>query len=195
MRYCLKSVTSECTSNKRISQQFLRQLHERFEQAGLHTNPTQVDEALRPGDWVRFSTEPFPPDLLSFAKEKDLQRFVKACLGNRVFRGLEIYKDRIRVEGHEFCLDDGERIDLLCQERTRTGFEALVAIELKRGGGRGSVEQMLGYLKALRKQFPTRDVRGIIVSGQEDPATAALLKDLSGYRIELLCYQVTFKKL
>jgi len=99
------------------------------------------------------------------------------------------------VEGHEFCLDDGERIDLLCQERTRTGFEALVAIELKRGGGRGSVEQMLGYLKALRKQFPTRDVRGIIVSGQEDPATAALLKDLSGYRIELLCYQVTFKKL
>lgn len=113
-----------------------------------------VDEVLQADDWVRFFTEPFPPDVLSFAREKDLQLFVEACLGYGVFRGLRFYRDQNHRTGREFRLPNGQKIDLLCRERTRSGDESLVAFELKRDDEHGTVGQMIGYLDAFRKFFP-----------------------------------------
>jgi Endonuclease NucS C-terminal domain len=189
----LRTVTAEC--HQRGSSRFLAQLEERLKEAGIYTEPPLTDSSVRLDDWVLFSTGPFPPDSAFFPKEKDLQRFVEACLGNGVFRNLELFRSPGRTSGREFRLPDGHRIDLLCQERSKSGVGALVAIELKRNHERGTLEQMVGYLEALKQLYPSRHVRGIIISGREDQVAAALLKDVTGYDIGWLCYHVKFDRL
>jgi len=111
-----------------------------------------------------------------------------------VFRNLELFRSK-RVSGREFRLPNGRRIDLLCQERARYGFGALVAIELKREHERGIAEQMIGYLDSLKEIFPDREVRGIIISGREDAVAATVLQGVSKYEISWLCYEVKFAPL
>jgi hypothetical protein len=138
----LRTITSDC--KKRASSAFLATLEQRLQQVGIYTEPPLGDSSTRLDDWVWFSTGPFPPDAAFFPKERDLQRFVEACVGNGAFRGLEPFRVPGRASGLEFPLPDGRRIDLLCQERTRRGIGALVAIEFKRSHERGTVEQMVG---------------------------------------------------
>jgi len=189
----LRTVLEEC--GQRSSLRFLERLHDRFSQEGIYTEPPLVDSGLRLDDWLLFSSGPFPPDALVFATEKDLQRFVEACLGSGVFRNLELYRVRGDHSGREYPLSNGQRIDLLCQERTKSGFGALVVIELKREHERGTIDQVIGYLDALKNRFPTRAVRSMIVSGREDQVAAALLKEVTGYDIQWYCYQVNFERL
>jgi hypothetical protein len=173
-----RTVTAEC--HQRGSLRFLAQLEERLKEAGIYTEPPLADSAVRLDDWLLFSTGPFPPDSAFFSKEKDLQRFVEACLGNGAFRNLELFRSPGRASGREFRLPGGHRIDLLCQERTKSGVGALVAIELKRSQERGTVEQMVGYLEELKRLYPSRHVRGIIIAGREDQVAATLLKNVQG---------------
>lgn len=188
----LRTVTTQC--GQRANLRFLEMLDGRLAEAGIYAEPRLADLSLRLDDWVLFSTGPFPPDSAFFPKEKDLQKFVESCLGTGNFKNLERLRLPGRSTGREFRLPSGERIDILCQERTRYGAGALVAIELKRDHERGTVEQMVGYLDALRELFPSRPVRGIIISGREERVAAEVLKQHSTYQIEWLCYQVEFKK-
>lgn len=189
----LRTVTAQC--GQRANARFLEGLGGRLAEAGIYTEPKLGDLALRLDDWVLFSTGPFPPDSAFFPKERDLQRFVESCLGTGNFRNLELLRLPGRITGREFRLPSGHRIDLLCQERTRHGPGALVAIELKREHERGTVEQMVGYLDALRQLYPERPVRGLIISGREDQVAAGMLKQYSAYQIDWLCYQVEFQKI
>lgn len=188
----LRTVTGEC--QRRGSARFLAQLETLLEESGIYTEPKIAASSLRLDDWILFSTGPFPRDAAFFPKEKDLQRFVQSCLGSGAFRNLELFKAG-GSSGREFRLPSGLRIDLLCQERTKSGVGALVAIELKRSHERGTIEQMVGYLEALKQLYPSRHVRGIIISGREDQVAATLLKDVTGHDIAWLCYDVTFKPL
>jgi hypothetical protein len=186
----LRTVTAECY--QKGSSRFLAQLGERLNEAGIYTEPPLANPEVRLDDWVLFSKGPFPPDSTIFSKEKDLQRFVEACLGKGTFRNLELFRAPGPVSGREFRLPSGHRIDLLCQERTKSGVGALVAIELKRSQERGTLEQMVGYLEELKQLHPCRHVRGIIISGREDQVAASLLKEQKGYDIGWLCYHVQF---
>jgi len=189
----LRTITAEC--RRRGSAHFFETLDLRLREAGIYTDPPLVDSGLRLDDWVLFSTGPFPPDSSFFPKEKDLKRFVEACLGSGVFRNLELCKLPGRQSGREFRLPDGRKIDLLCQERTRSGNGALVAIELKCEHERGTVEQLISYLDALKDIYPSRDVKGIIISGRENQVASAVLRNMTGYDIKWFCYQVTFNRL
>lgn len=162
----LGTVTAAC--KRRGTKRFLKELEDRLEKAGIYTEPPLADSGLHLDDWVRFSTGPFPPDSWFFPREKDLRRFVEACLGSGEFRNLEVCKFPGRKSGREFRLPDGRKIDLLCQERTKIGTGALVAIELKREHELGTVTQLIGYMNALKQLYPSRDVKGIIISGRED---------------------------
>ena len=188
----LRTIASAC--EKRASAQFLASLQDRLNQSSVYTEPPLIDSGLRLDDWVLFSTGPFPAAAAFFSKESDLQRFVEACLGSAVFRNLEPFRGGGRRSGREFRLPDGRRIDLLCQERRKSGTGALVAIELKREQQRGTVQQLLEYLDALKQLYPSRTVKGIIISGREDQVAATLLRGIVGYDIEWFCYDVTFKK-
>lgn len=189
----LRTIVTVC--GKRASAPFLASLQERLNQSSIYTEPPLTDSGLRLDDWVLFSTGPFPAAAAFFSKESDLQRFVEACLGSSVFRNLEPFKPDGRRSCREFRLPDGRRIDLLCQERTKSGKGALVAIELKREQQRGTLQQLVEYLDALKQLYPSRTVKGIIVSGREDQVAATMLKSVVGYDIQWFCYDVSFKKL
>ena len=189
----LRTIATAC--GKRASAPFLASLQDRLNQSSMYTEPPLIDPGLRLDDWVLFSTGPFPAAAAFFSKESDLQRFVEACLGTSVFRNLEPFKPDGRRSCREFRLPDGRRIDLLCQERTKSGKGALVAIELKREQQRGTVQQVVEYLDALKQLYPTRTVKGLIVSGREDQVAATMLKSIVGYDIQWFCYDVSFRKL
>jgi hypothetical protein len=189
----LRTILNGC--GKRGSPSFLVRVDTRLMEAGIYTEPRVTDSGLRLDDWVLLSTGPFPPDSTLFPRESDLQRFVQACLGSGVFRNLELYRGRGNGSGREFRLPSGQRIDLLCQERTRTGHGALVVIELKREHERGTVDQVMGYIDELKKLFPARAVKSIIVSGREDQVASVRLRQVTGYDIRWLCYQVRFDEL
>lgn len=185
----VKTMAAACRQG-RTTTKFLSQLDVFLRGVGIYTEPPLLDSPLQPNDWVLFSTGPFPPDSAFFPNEKDLQRFVESCLGSGALRGLELYKS-----GKEFRLPNGQRVDLLCQERSKSGPGALVAIELKRMHQRGTIEQLMGYMDQLAKMLPPRPVKGIIISGREDQVAAALLKDVKDYDIKWLCYHVSFDAL
>lgn len=189
----LRTIASAC--GKRASATFLAVLQDRLNKSSIYTDPPLTDSGLRLDDWVLFSTGTFPAAEAFFSKESDLQRFVEACLGTSVFRNLEPFKPDGRRSCREFRLPDGRRIDLLCQERTRSGKGALVAIELKREHQRGTVDQIVEYLDALKQLYPARTVKGLIVSGRESQVAAKRLESIAGYDIRWFCYDVKFEKL
>lgn len=188
----LRTITSLC-GQKKASAHFLRRLDDDLRAAGIHSEPPIVSPFLRPGDWVRFSRSPFPPTPIFFPKEKDLQSFVEACIGNGPFRDLEPVP-RLK-SGSEFRLPSRERIDFLCQERTKSGTGALVAIEFKRTSKRGTFMQMVGYLNQLQELNAFRPVRGIVISGSEDRLAASVLKNFRDHNIDWYRYSVTFERI
>lgn len=187
----LRTVTALC--GQKASTRFLTRLDEDLRAAGIYTEPSLVDSSLKLDDWVLFAKSPFLPQAIYFPKERDLQHFVEACIGSGPFRHLEACRLPGVKSGREFRLPSG-RIDLLCQERSRSGQGALVAIEFKRKNDRGTVVQMVSYLNELRTLYPSRRVRGMIISGSDDPVAAAVLKEFRGHEIECLCYSVKFER-
>ena len=188
----LRTILTEC--RRRGSPRALEEIDRGLTQAGIYTAPRLPDDGLRLNDWVWFSTGPIPPDSAFFPREADLQKFVQACLGSGPFRNLEAARAEGGRSGREFRLPDGRRIDLLCEERRKSGTGALVVIEFKRKHERGTVEQVMEYIDALRQRHPTRAVRGLIVSGREDRVASARLHDVTGYDIRWLCYEVAFRE-
>jgi len=188
----LRTILTQC--RRRGSPRALEEIDRGLTQAGIYTAPRLPDEGLRLNDWVWFSTGPIPPDSAFFPREADLRKFVQACLGSGAFRNLEAARGEGGRSGREFRLPDGRRIDLLCRERRKSGSGALVVIEFKREHERGTVEQVREYIDALRQRYPTRTVRGVIVSGREDQVASARLHDVTGYDIRWLCYEVAFRE-
>lgn len=191
VRHKLRAIRRACGREK-LSAEFLIRLQERFDLAGLHASPRLDDTNLRLDDPIRISTQPVPPYKMMFPTEATLRDFVESNLGIGVFERLT----PARLDGkpaREFPVGRG-RIDLLCRERLASRKDALVVIELKRDRQRGTVEQIKEYIDAVRKEYPGRSVRGIIVSGREnrtafDPAE----HERDGYDIRWYCYHVDFE--
>lgn len=190
-RRLLRTVVERCDA--RLSRRFLARLSERLAAKGIYTEPPLESKGLRGRDWIYFASGPFPPDELLFPRERDLLRFVSACIGTGIFRDLRPAKFA-RNGGREFRLAGGRRIDLLCEEKSNSADSTLVAIELKQGGERGVVEQLVEYLDALKVQFPNRAVRGIIVTGRESRVGSKVLTSLEGHTIDWFCYEVGFRR-
>ena len=189
----LRTVTREC-GLKKASLPFLQRLRRQLAQAGVFTAPSLTDLGLNPGDWVRFSTGPFPSAPLVFAKEVHLQRLVLASLGQGIFQNLKPFRSKGNTSGMEYRLPDGRRIDLLCQERTKHRAGTLVAIELKRQSPKKAVRQLCGYLDALEKKFAGRRVRGIVISSDEDDTSTTKLPGAGDHDIEWYRYRVEFEQ-
>ena len=180
---------------KKVSVSFLLRLATQLKNAGIHTEPPLNASGLRRTDRIRFSTRAFPIPALLFEKERGLQDFVRACIGVGPFRDLVLFKDgRKPHDSLEFRLPGRLRIDILCEQKARSGRGDLVAIELKRGKQPGTVEQLRGYIDALRVRFPNRNVRGIIITGHDDALATTSLEATRdrGYTIDWYCYDVKF---
>ncbi len=177
----------------RATERVLREIDDVLTAHGVFCQPPLIGNRQSLDEWVELSLEPFTDEPALFALEKDLVAFVEHTLGVGVFRDLVPFTKGESGSAREHRLPDNRRIDLLCEERTRSGPGALVAIEFKRNHDEGAVAQMVSYLKALREQFPDRIVRGIIVSGHENATANELVAALSDFNIQLVVYSVQFR--
>lgn len=190
LRRRLRTVTARC--GHRGTRAFLLVLQAELERHGVFAEPNLADPGLQLDDWVLFSNVPFGSSDLLFGKEKHLARFVESSLGKKPFRNLVPYSDAKHTTGLEYRLPSGRRIDLLCQERTRSGMGALVVVEFKRASQRGVVEQLYAYMEEVRTMFPSRNVRGIIVSGAADDVALRLLSETRVTNIAWYTYDIQF---
>jgi len=168
----LRTVLTEC--GKRGSARTLADIEARFAEAGIYTEPKLADSALRLNDWVWFSTGPF-------------HRIQPSSRERPIFSGLfrrasevapsepgTLQGQGARV-GARVRLPDGRRIDLLCQERTKSGTRSSCCHRAETRTRTRTIEQVMSYIDALKQLYPSRSVRAIIVSGREDQVASVRL--------------------
>lgn len=192
VRRRLRTVTRACGA--RVSTAFLQRLHDRLAAESVYTRPSLRATGLRRDDWIHFSLRSFPAEELLFPREEDLRDFIVECLGTGVFEDLKPYHEGRKDLSKEYLLPNGRKIDLLCEEKANSGKGALVAMELKIGHRVGVVEQLLGYLHALKSRFPHRRVRGIIVTGRRDATGIELVNRTTDFSVDWFCYSVQFTR-
>lgn len=166
-----------------------------FTSAGLHVAPGIADPAVGQDAFLTISRHPIEPEAFVFAKEIHLERFVEASLGIGILKNLSLYAHPDGKSGRQFRVG-GLFVDLLCREALTPTTWGLVAIELKRSDApRGTLVQMGSYLQLLKKQFPGRAVRGIIVSSSEQAIDTRVLGEAQPvpFRIDWIRYRVTFE--
>lgn len=194
VRKRLSSIVIGC-GRKHSSQALLRSVANACSAAAIHYQPPIDDPSVPSRTWIHFSTQPIPSESLLFPDERDLRRFVEARLGSGAFRGLELYWERPDKPPREYGLRSGRRIDLLCQERTKSGVGALVAFEFKKWDDDDTVLQIKRYIDELRERFPNRSIKGVIVTGRKDFQSIDILRRFKDYDIRWLCYHVDFEDL
>lgn len=98
----------------------------------------------------------------SFAYEKDLQRTLCAQISD-LFPGYKIYgNSNLGVE----YLISGKKIDVLLEHETN---KELLVVELKSGRADFRVfGQISMYLGLVKREFPDRSIKGVIVAGEID---------------------------
>jgi hypothetical protein len=194
LRKKLKTLVAE--AGYRVLTAGLRsQLVSAFTSAGLHVSPDVSDPAVGQDAFLTISSHPIQPEAFLFQKEVHLERFVEASLGIDCLKNLSLYKHPDGRSGRQFRLGS-LIVDLLCREALSPQKWGLVAIELKRDEApRGTLVQMGEYLLELRKAFPGRPVRGIIISSSEDAIDRKVLgeQDSLPFRVDWLRYHVTLK--
>ncbi|MFN2317153.1 MAG: hypothetical protein ABR602_10755 [Gemmatimonadales bacterium] len=149
---------------------------------------------VAPNTWIKFGRVPIEEDRHRFPEEAAIRTFVKKALGQGIFRNLRPLRSRIRQSGKEFRLLDNTRVDLLCEEKLGRRWTGLVAIEFKHQRVREAPAQMIAYLTQLRREFPGRQVRGLIITSEEDAQVATLLLNIRGFDIEWITYRVDFHR-
>ena len=150
----------------------------------IYSDHDLAHHIFAPGDWLRFSREPFPSTGALFQHEKALEEWIGHNLGVAPLK----YLQQIR---RQYRLPSGKVIDILCEER-RAGHRGLVVIEVKLKRATGAVGQVLDYLDELRKAPPSgyegANVRGIIISNVEDRREIRALRaseDIEWYVLKL----------
>ncbi len=190
----VRTITEEC-GYKKASQALLDRLTGEVERAGLYTLPGLGAPGLRPDDWVRFSTQPLAEHHAFFPSEKALCEFVKLGIQERVgiFRDLKLVPTG-RNRGTEVGLPSGKRVDILCEERTRSGKGALVAIELSREKDRGVATQLIEYMDELRRLNNGREVKGMIIEGGEAGLLPSIIEPSQAKHVTWHVYDVSFRE-
>jgi hypothetical protein len=123
----------------------------------------------------------------NFTYEKDLQNSL-AYQAESLFPGYKIYGNNL--DGMEYQIG-GKRIDLLLENKNEN---KLLVIELKADvADFKAYGQICMYFGLLKKQFPNKEINGIIIAGEIDESlrNAASISDkikLMTYKMELtLC--------
>jgi hypothetical protein len=179
---------SDC-GRQNITRPFLAEFDQALTTASLFTRPSLVARPLLQDECVEFSTRPFDPQSVFFETEAELREFLRRAVG--VMPPLEALQER----AYEYRLPSGKRIDLLCEEISKNGKGALVAIEFKRDDPTyGVVAQLDAYLTELAKtaEGRGRQVRGLIISGPERDGRAADVSHAQN-RIDWYYYSVALQ--
>ncbi len=144
--------------------EFGYQQHGRFRAAIARYSEFFVNH--RAGDAAQEIEEPIPIEspatTINFSYEKDLQTTLCAQISD-LFPGYRIYGEaNLGVE----YLISGKKIDVLLEHTENRG---LLIVELKSGRADYRVfGQISMYLGLAKREFPNREIRGVIVAGEID---------------------------
>ena len=168
--------------NKAISPKLRAELKTAAEDAGLHTDVPLDDPTLSPDRRVRFSRSPFIDPGLLAPTEKSLRNWVLSQVG-RPGPLAHCYNPRV-----EYRIPGKRRfVDLLLNERGQGGrWTGLVAVEFELTSPKGTVGQLLEYLRLLKASDLAKDkgLRGLIISAVPYPDEAAHLARRQAFPIE-----------
>lgn len=108
---------------------------------------------------------------------------------------LSLYRHTDGRSGREFRVC-GRYVDLLCKETLSASKWGLVAIEIKRSEApKGTLTQLCEYLALLASQFPSRQVRGMVISSSEEAIDRRILGEVAlRYPIDWFRYKVAIEK-
>lgn len=189
-RYKARSIRSTC-GVKRMSAPFFIDLTTRLKDAGIYTDRLLTSPGLRNDHWVRFARRPFPAARVLVAREQLLHELLRGAISN--YGPLK----ELRLIGEQHTLSTGRRIDLLCEVNRRDGRGDLVIIELKRSSDDRAIEQVVGYIRDLRREplAAGRKVRALIIVGQDDAAGRQIAKSLKEYDIRWCRYGISLEDL
>lgn len=111
----------------------------------------------------------------------------ETAISEAISKNLQAFEPGLKCKKHQYPLKSGKIVDILCEDSTGN----IVAIAVKKQDSTGVLQQLLDYMRELRKEFPEKKVRGIIMSNSYDYMLASTLKEdvpnisLKGYRIEV----------
>jgi hypothetical protein len=121
-------------------------------------------------------------EILNFTYERDLQTAL-IRQAEKLFSGYKIYGENL--DGVEYQIE-GKRIDLLLENNNSS---ELLAIELKAGIADFKVfGQISMYLGLLKKEFPQKNVKGIIIAGEIDNSLKYAV--LTNANIKIMSYKM-----
>ena len=160
----------------KIHPRILERLGPALTEAGIEPYPS-LDDPLLPRDTrLYFFNIPKPGGLAPLGALFKTERLLEDFLVDN-FSALPLFKG-LKLRRRQFPLEQGQRIDLLCEER---GTRRLVGVELKHHGpDTGLVNQMSRYMAALtnlaNEEGRDAGARGMVITGQPDLNISAKLR-------------------
>lgn len=179
---------------RRMGPVLLQQIEGAFRAGGIATFPSLTEPSNTRETRIYFFLKDAPADLAPerslFNTEKQLETFLVEN-----FQHLSIFND-LRLRRRQYPLGQGQKIDLLCEERS-TG--RLVGVELKhREADAGLATQMRKYMRALtalaKKEKRSAGARGMVITGQPTPDIEANLRTLcmaAGFEVDWRYYKAS----
>ena len=183
----MSAIARRC-GRERLTSGFLRELESALHKAGVHTDRVLNSSSTTRDQLVRFSRIAFTPSEVEFGCERQLVDLVVDSVGKAP------PLDDLKILKREFSLPSWRRVDLLCEEISRSRNGDIVAVEFKRGeAGVAVVEQLAEYLDELRQHriAAGRKVRGIVLARRIRPQLA--LPAAIALSIQMYEYSFSFK--
>ena len=116
----------------------------------------------------------------------EVQQFPEVAISSALARDLEAVGNDLELVKHQYVLESGNRIDILCNDKAGS----FVVVEVKKSATRSVLDQLLGYMVELKEQHPEKDVKGIIMSNSYDAELDSKIRLLEGSGIELRYYKL-----
>lgn len=110
----------------------------------------------------------------------------ETVISSAIARDLEVLGKDLTLVKHQYVLDSGKTIDVLCKDRS----DRWVVVEVKKSATRDVLDQLLTYMAELKQQHPDEELRGIIMSNSYDADLDRKVRLLKGSGIELQYYKL-----
>jgi len=127
-----------------------------------------------------------PDPLMPQSKYPDVQQFPETVISSALARDLEAVGENLDLVKHQYGLESGNRIDILCEDKAGR----YVVVEVKKSATKSVLNQLLGYMVELKEQHPEKEVKGIVMSNSYDAELDSKIRLLKNSGIELRYYKL-----
>lgn len=127
-----------------------------------------------------------PDPLMPQSKYPDVQQFPETVISSALARDLEAIGKDLDLVKHQYGLESGNRIDILCKDKVGR----YVVVEVKKSATKSVLDQLLGYMVELKEQHPEKEVKGIVMTNSYDADLDRKIRLLKGSGIELRYYKL-----